>query len=157
MQSKMSEYEKSPEGPNKAHFKALQSFEGFWSRKSTYSPVFCLACSVAPSQIVIPCKHSLCELCYRNFCSPIARSESLLTICSPLVCETCPLGCSQPHWDSFKVLLPPPTASARTLCLDGGGVKAVVMLQVLAKLLDLIGLDTPLQTYFDFICGTSAG
>ena len=47
------------------------------------------------------------------------------------------------------------------LSLDGGGMRSVIMCHILAaieaRMEELSGLNQPLQTYFDYIAGTSAG
>lgn len=52
----------------------------------------------------------------------------------------------------------PPTAGARVLSLDGGGVRGVIPLIFLSHLQSLLSqLECPIQEFFDFVCGTSAG
>ena len=45
----------------------------------------------------------------------------------------------------------------RILALDGGGVRGLIQLEVLAMLEEEIGLDLPLRRFFDLIVGTSIG
>lgn len=45
----------------------------------------------------------------------------------------------------------------RVLCLDGGGIKGVYSASFLAKLDEILNLQSPLADYFDLIVGTSTG
>ena len=45
----------------------------------------------------------------------------------------------------------------RILALDGGGVRGLIQLEVLAMLEEEIGLNLPLRCFFDLIVGTSIG
>lgn len=52
----------------------------------------------------------------------------------------------------------PPTAGARILSLDGGGIRGIILLVMLQKLEGrLCGFGLPIRSFFDFVCGTSAG
>src|SRR5205814_7260003 len=53
--------------------------------------------------------------------------------------------------------LKPPTAGVRILCIDGGGVRGIIPLNVMALLQILAGQDFHVQDLFDLKFGTSAG
>jgi len=55
------------------------------------------------------------------------------------------------------VKVKPPTATARLLSIDGGGVRGIIPLIILQALEERIGLPYPVYGNFDFIFGTSAG
>ncbi|KAL9078313.1 MAG: hypothetical protein Q9157_002776 [Trypethelium eluteriae] len=60
--------------------------------------------------------------------------------------------------DPWTFQFVPPTAGARILSLDGGGIRGVVPLVYLRKIEEHIsGFGAPIQDYFDLVCGTSAG
>ncbi|KPA36561.1 patatin phospholipase [Fusarium langsethiae] len=56
-----------------------------------------------------------------------------------------------------RIRVRPDTATARVLSLDGGGVRAVVPLEFLRALEELVGLPCPIQRHFDVVFGTSSG
>ena len=64
--------------------------------------------------------------------------------------ETCWI---QPHVIKFKHK----GAGTRTLCLDGGGIRGIVELEVLRATEQAIGGEIPVQAFFDLIVGTSTG
>ncbi|KAJ8121312.1 hypothetical protein ONZ43_g2202 [Nemania bipapillata] len=70
----------------------------------------------------------------------------------------CPLHVREviasPPW---VIVTKPRYAGARTLCLDGGGVRGIVQLQVLRELEKILGSDLPIQLFFDLIVGTDFG
>jgi hypothetical protein len=68
--------------------------------------------------------------------------------------DKCPL-CVQPC--NVCVRTKPPTAGARVLSIDGGGIRAVIPIQFLRALESALDLDMPIQEHFDFAYGTSSG
>ncbi len=66
--------------------------------------------------------------------------------------------CSE-HWPEHGKLvrLKPRCAGVRILTLDGGGIRGIIELALLEKLHSRIGLDVPLQDFFDLVMGTSTG
>jgi len=151
MQESMIQYENASDGPNKAHLHALRGHSSYW--KNIFPSKTCFGCLEAPCEIFLPCRHALCELCYRNLGSPIAQSQ--LSYSGPISCTACPF-CGV-TWGSFEVILPPPTAGARVLSLDGGGIRGICELVVLQDLQKTIDLPIPFHCFFDQMLGTSIG
>ncbi|CAG0916306.1 unnamed protein product [Notodromas monacha] len=61
--------------------------------------------------------------------------------------------------DRFKdriISVPSPRGSAKILCLDGGGIRGLLTLQMLMCIEDAVG-KYPLNLLFDWVCGTSTG
>ncbi|PVH90449.1 FabD/lysophospholipase-like protein, partial [Periconia macrospinosa] len=95
-----------------------------------------------------PCGHVFCECC----CTELGQPQEL--DCYLYSFTTCPL-CVQPC--AVSVRIKPPTAGARVLTIDGGGIRAVIPIQFLRALEAALGLDMPVQEHFDFAYGTSSG
>ncbi len=149
MKETMQRYEDAAEGPNKAHFRSIGQHSQYW--KNVLPKRTCLACLEAGNPIFLPCNHILCETCYRKQGS----SATQLSYCGPIPCRICTFCKAQ--WDRFEVILPPPTAGARVLSLDGGGIKGIVELLTLQHLDQIINLPIPFHYFFDQMLGTSIG
>lgn len=152
MQECMTRYENASDGPNKAHLGGLIRHSSYW--KHVFPMEACFGCLEVPLEIFLPCGHGLCELCYRNKGSPLG-SQSQLSYCGAISCTAC-LFCGV-EWNSFEVILPPPTAGARVLSLDGGGIRGICELVVLRDLQKKIDLPIPFYCFFDQMLGTSIG
>ncbi|KAH6704320.1 patatin-like phospholipase-like protein [Leptodontidium sp. MPI-SDFR-AT-0119] len=107
----------------------------------------CLVCIRARPQYRLPCGHIICDNCVRLN----GEKRDVWDFHIPH-CFLCGL---ETAGTVFKVR--PPTATARLLCIDGGGVRGIIPLIVLQALEELVGLPYPVQGNFDFIFGTSAG
>ncbi|KAJ3460552.1 hypothetical protein MRS44_011419 [Fusarium solani] len=112
----------------------------------------CLAClSNAPTNM-LPCtphEHGICEDCIRRY-NPRTGEASVIRM------NACPLGClfSTTPWN---IRVKPRTAGARILALDGGGVRGIVELVILAKIEKAVGFGIRIQDLFDLVIGTSTG
>ena len=101
---------------------------------------------------VFQCRHAICNVCVQRFSSLTLTAKHSFTL---LCCVLC--GCKQPK-DCRVFQLVPPTAGIRTLCIDGGGVRSVILLMFLKHLKDeLNGLGGTVSDCFDYVCSTSAG
>lgn len=122
------------------HLDTLGKNSGFL-RSQEYGPL-CFFCFARPWTRLLKCnKHGVCDECW-----PPVR-ERLAQRC--MICDT-------------KVTAPTrrihrEEERGRILALDGGGVKGLIQLEVLAMLEEEIGLDLPLRRFFDLIVGTSIG
>ena len=126
------------------HQRTLCTTKPNWS--STHSKKTCLVCIRARPQYRLPCGHIICEKCVRLNGDQRDVWDFHIPHC---------FLCGQTAGALFKVT--PPTATARLLCIDGGGVRGIIPLMVLQALEELVGLPYPVQGNFDFIFGTSAG
>jgi hypothetical protein len=109
----------------------------------------CLAClTTAVPEHKLPCEHMLCESCCSELSERSVEDPSLHRI------DACPLCAAKCE---FLVRIRPATAGVRVLSLDGGGIRAKVVLQFLQALELEIGIDMPVQENFDFGFGTSSG
>ncbi len=117
----------------------------------------CYGCLFGRPEYAFPCQHVLCAACLEDFdqTDPEERYPGVF------VHKRCVI-CAAPKWDIHQVWphkthVRPDLAGLRVLALDGGGVRGIVQLAVLARLERDIGLDLPIGRFFDFIIGTSAG
>ncbi|KAK0734363.1 hypothetical protein B0T26DRAFT_67305 [Lasiosphaeria miniovina] len=113
----------------------------------------CLACLSNCPTNVLPCiqrQHAICEDCIRWHTAPSLSVGCVMTI------DSCPLGCQfrEPPW---RVRVKPKEAQSRILVLDGGGIRGVVELAILSRLMGEIRFDIPIQQLFDLVIGTSTG
>lgn len=122
------------------HLDTLSKYDVFL-RFQEYGPL-CFFCFARPWTRLSKCKnHGVCDQCW-----PPLR-ERLRHRC--MLCDT------QVATTSRKV--DREVERGRILALDGGGVKGLIQLEVLAMLEEEIGLDLPLRYFFDLIVGTSIG
>lgn len=111
----------------------------------------CLSCLLRQPEKRLQCGHALCDTCVRTFGSSVSNGLHVFGF------DTCPLCGCQHSRGNFELI--PPTAGIRILTLDGGGVRGIVTLVILKRLEEqlIASLGLPIQSYFDFVCGTSAG
>ncbi|EXK77612.1 hypothetical protein FOQG_17687 [Fusarium oxysporum f. sp. raphani 54005] len=112
----------------------------------------CLSClSNTPTNMLpcIPQQHGVCEDCIKRY-NPITGEESLIRMSS------CPLGCSLTN-APWTIRVKPQTAGARILALDGGGIRGIVEIVILAEIEEAVGLGIRIQELFDLVIGTSTG
>ncbi|KAM7188967.1 hypothetical protein V8F33_010301 [Rhypophila sp. PSN 637] len=120
----------------------------------------CLSCLSNCPTNVLPCdhrrqryvnsrrQHAVCEDCIRWHTAPPQSAGCVIAV------ESCPLGCQfrEPPW---MIRVKPIEAQSRILVLDGGGIRGVVELVILSRLMDEIKFDIPIQQLFDLVIGTS--
>ncbi|PVH90053.1 hypothetical protein DM02DRAFT_548490, partial [Periconia macrospinosa] len=124
----------------------LCEFQPWLTRLTTYR--FCPACLSGMPEHRFPCGHVFCECCCTELGQPQELDSYLYSF------TACPL-CVQPC--AVSVRIKPPTAGARVLTIDGGGIRAVIPIQFLRALEAALDLDMPVQEHFDFAYGTSSG
>ena len=107
----------------------------------------CLCCIQASPENHFTCGHSICDVCVRIFGRPVLEAEYVYMLDKCVFCS----------YGTLQVALKPPTAGARILSVDGGGIRGVVPLEFLASLQETIGPDCPIQDLFDLAFGTSSG
>lgn len=90
----------------------------------------CLLCLCHPPEHVLPCGHSMCDICVCIFGTQARGAEYHFDLSACLVClETF----------SLTIWLLPPTKRPTILVLDGGGICGVVTLGFLKALEEQIG------------------
>ncbi|KAF1847324.1 uncharacterized protein K460DRAFT_278260 [Cucurbitaria berberidis CBS 394.84] len=112
----------------------------------------CFSCLRELAEHPLPCGHVLCTPCIKSYGKPDANLSYSYAMAS------CPLHQADTvfpvHWPVF---FKPPLAGVRILSLDGGGVRGVVILEVLSRIQQELGNQIPIQDFFDLIIGTSTG
>ena len=137
MCSATAEYEQVGSNWKIAHFGRLGSHYQFWER--THSNRICFMCMITPCQIILPCRHTLCERCYRAFGT---QPTSFTTFSTPVTYDVCPF-CRKKWNEPVQVLLRPPTGQLIVLALDGGGIKGIVAIATMLFLESSINLGIP--------------
>jgi len=108
----------------------------------------CLACMHAVPEHKLPCGHLICERCFTYLGSCSHADPHLYKL------NCCPF-CFQSFEANMRVR--PATAGLRVLSIDGGGIRAAIPIQFLCALENAVGLDMPIQEFFDLAYGTSSG
>ncbi|KAI0122402.1 FabD/lysophospholipase-like protein [Daldinia grandis] len=111
---------------------------------------FCLCCLRELPECALPCGHVLCLPCAQIYGTRTSRTTIEISRCPLHVRDII----ANPPW---VIVTKPRYAGARVLCLDGGGVRGIILLQVLAEIEKVLGPDLPIQLFFDLIVGTNSG
>ncbi|KAI2616839.1 FabD/lysophospholipase-like protein [Hypoxylon sp. NC1633] len=110
----------------------------------------CLCCLRELPECALPCGHVLCFPCIQTYGTRTSRTTVEITRCPLHVRDVI----ASPPW---VITTKPRHAGARVLCLDGGGIRGVIQLQVLLEIEKVLGPDLPIQLFFDLIVGTNTG
>lgn len=127
------------------HMNNLQQMKSYWACLKSNNT--CLTCLRRKPEYALSCGHSMCEICIQIFGDKRSVAECQFHL---QACVLCAVG-------NITVTLKPPTAGIRLLTIDGGGIRGVVPLEFLGMLQKVIGVDCPLQDFFDLAFGTSSG
>lgn len=130
------------------HRSSLLCFKDRWKRIQSSST--CLVCLRRRPQYSLPCGHCICENCVIVFGYCCQDDPWILTINSCILC-----GTDLP--EALTVKVHPPTAGVSVLCIDGGGTRGVVPLELMKRIQDQIGLPIPFQKFFRVAFGISSG
>lgn len=128
------------------HQHTLRMHRKYWTQAQSNST--CLTCLRRAPEHVYPCGHSVCDMCVEIFGELLAEEVEGLYVTHCLLCE---------NEADILVKIKPATASIRVLCIDGGGTRGVMPLEILVILQELVGDDVPLYDIFDLGVGTSSG
>ncbi|KAF2735254.1 FabD/lysophospholipase-like protein [Polyplosphaeria fusca] len=112
----------------------------------------CFCCLMQPPQHTLPCGHVLCTPCIKSYGKQQNENKFIFQL------DHCPLHrlvsqWQKPHLIRFK----PDHAGTRLLCLDGGGMRGIVELEVLRSIQAQFNNKIPIRAFFDLIVGTSTG
>ncbi|GAW12462.1 hypothetical protein ANO14919_018310 [Xylariales sp. No.14919] len=110
----------------------------------------CLCCLRELPECALPCGHVLCLPCVEIYGYRTSRTTIEINRCPIHVRDVI----ASPPW---VIVTKPRFAGARTLCLDGGGIRGIIQLHVLRELERILGPDLPIQLFFDLIVGTDFG
>ena len=122
---------------------------GFW--QTAKSNKACFACLQSVPDHALPCGHVFCEQCVKDFGRSSEDQRSCIEITQCVLCLS--------EWLTPPQLirLKPKFAGIRVLTLDGGGIRGIVELAILAEIERRVGLGIPIRDMFDLIVGTSTG
>ncbi|TGJ81236.1 hypothetical protein E0Z10_g7507 [Xylaria hypoxylon] len=110
----------------------------------------CLCCLRELPECALPCGHVLCLPCVEIYGYRTSRTTIEINRCPIHVRDVI----ASPPW---VIVTKPRFAGARTLCLDGGGIRGIIQLHVLRELEKILGPELPVQLFFDLIVGTDFG
>ncbi|KAI0966660.1 hypothetical protein F4678DRAFT_475768 [Xylaria arbuscula] len=110
----------------------------------------CLCCLRELPECALPCGHVLCLPCVEIYGCRTSKTTIEINRCPIHVRDVI----ASPPW---VIVTKPRFAGARTLCLDGGGIRGIIQLHVLRELEKILGPDLPIQLFFDLIVGTDFG
>lgn len=128
-----------------AHLKEMRPLLADYRNSKT-----CLACLMRAPERMLTCGHSFCDICVRIFGRRDDHERTHYTFVACLMCED--------HVQDRFMIMHPPTAAARILSIDRGGIRGVIPLTMIRQIMLRLGnFGLPLADYFDFACGTSAG
>jgi hypothetical protein len=132
------------------HTSSLERFRDQWEGIESSDTCFC--CMLRRPQYDLPCGHCVCENCVVLFGGDWDDQED------PWVfhvrrCFLCPHKIA----NAIAVRVHPPTAGAGVLCMDGGGVRGIVLLLLMEQIQDSIDLPIPLQRFVKVAFGVSIG
>jgi hypothetical protein len=123
--------------PADIHLDTLSRYQHRWLTIRTRS--VCLSClrRRGPPH-TLPCGHMICSNCVRMFygCSEDDPFVFLLKRC---------LLCQADMPEELRVRMHPPTAGIGVFCVDGGGVRGVMPLQIIKQMKDYI--DLPISPF----------
>ncbi|KAF4486799.1 Calcium-independent phospholipase A2-gamma [Colletotrichum fructicola Nara gc5] len=129
------------------HRQLVAAFAEDWARLRSDST--CFHCLRRRPQFFPECGHGQCENCVKVFGIASAADPWLVEVDECILCG---------QTICMQVRVKPDTASARVLCIDGGGTRGKYPLKLLKQLEDDIGLPGhPVQQNFDVVFGTSSG
>lgn len=113
----------------------------------------CLACLQFAPDHVLSCGHMLCTDCVKDFGVPLDTRRYCYRMQSCILCGNAEI-------DNDKqdlVQLDSRFGGARILTLDGGGIRGIVELAILEKIMKHVAFKVPIRELFDLVVGTSTG
>ncbi|TLD11516.1 hypothetical protein PspLS_11449 [Pyricularia sp. CBS 133598] len=130
------------------HSKNLARFANKWAViKSSDTCLVCLR--RRPLYDLCP-GHTICDNCVRVFGLCADDDPSVWTF------EKC-LLCQNRLSEKTRIRIHPPTAGVGVLCLDGGGVRGTLVLEILKRIEERVNLPVPLQRFVKIAFGISSG
>ena len=122
---------------------------GFWT--TAKSNKACFACLQSVPDHALPCGHVFCEQCIKDFGRSSEEQRYCVEVTQCVLCLSSWLTAPQ------QIRLKPKFAGVRVLTLDGGGIRGIAELAILAEIERRVGLGIPIRDMFDLIVGTSTG
>ena len=130
------------------HRAHLQQSRSRWNK--IHSTSTCLSCLQRRPQYSLPCNHIVCENCVVVFGDCCVDDPWIYEVHR---CWLCGLDTN----GAVSIRVQPPTSGAGVLCIDGGGARGIIPLQMLKRIQTSVGLPMPLQRFFKVAFGISSG
>ncbi|EGY18680.1 phospholipase [Verticillium dahliae VdLs.17] len=130
------------------HLRLLRRFKSHWLR--IHSTRLCLSCLSHVPQYGLSCGHVHCEACVWDYGRP-SDEDPWVTLYGQ--CHLCDTLLSE----EAVIRRHPPTAGVGVFCLDGGGVRGIVSLEILKRIHEAIKLPIPLTRFIKIFFGISSG
>lgn len=129
---------------------ANEFYSGVGSADRIFSHATCFCCLMDVPEHPLPCGHVVCTACVQTY----GKATSKCVIEMPY----CPMHMDDTRWPKPHVIkFKHKGAGTRILCLDGGGIRGIVELEVLRAIEQALGGEMRVQDFFDLIVGTSTG
>ncbi|PSN59126.1 hypothetical protein BS50DRAFT_594903 [Corynespora cassiicola Philippines] len=134
------------------HANINEFYRGFGGAQNFINHSTCFCCLADLAEHPLPCGHILCTRCIKGF------GTAHKTVSGVYFVSSCPLHHRGPVFQvPWQVSFKPQLAGVRVLSLDGGGMRGIVILEVLRKLQEELGNSIPILDFFDLVAGTSTG
>ncbi|RSL43697.1 hypothetical protein CEP54_014972 [Fusarium duplospermum] len=130
------------------HIETLSYYKSHWL--NIHSTSVCLACLRRIPSYDLPCGHMICGNCVRVFGEESKDDPYVFVVQRCLLCQV-----AMP--EDICIRMHPPTVGAGILCIDGGGVRGTMPLQIMKRIKDRIALPIPLQRFIKVAFGISSG
>jgi hypothetical protein len=129
----------------------FRDFDAIWRRISSNKT--CFTCLQVVPDHVMPCGHVYCSLCVQEFGQQSEWYERAWVMSGCVLCRARFLESPQ------LIRLKPRCAGVRILSLDGGGIRGIMEIALLEKLINKVNLNhtNPVPELFDLVIGTSTG
>ncbi|KAF4451419.1 putative patatin-like phospholipase [Fusarium austroafricanum] len=134
--------------PADIHIENLGRHKCHWLK--VYSNSVCLACLRRRPIYDLPCGHVICGNCVRVFGETSKKEPYVFHVRRCFLCQAV-----MPK--DLCVRMHPPTAGVGILCIDGGGIRGIMPLQIIKRIRDRIDLPIPFQRFIKVAFGISSG
>ncbi|KAM9873298.1 hypothetical protein VDGL01_12624, partial [Verticillium dahliae] len=128
------------------HLRLLRRFKPHWLR--IHSSRLCLSCLSHVPQYGFSCGHVHCEACVWDYGRPSDDDPWVTLYAQCHLCDTL-------LREEAVIRRHPPTAGVGVFCLDGGGVRGIVSLEILKRIHEAIKLPIPLTRFIKIFFGIS--
>ena len=122
----------------------------FWQKAKSNKT--CFTCLQSVPDHALPCGHVYCEHCITEFGHTDESQRYCIEMARCVLCLA-----EWPTKPPQLIQIKPKCAGVRVLTLDGGGIRGIVELAILAEIERRVGLGVPIRALFDLIVGTSTG
>ncbi|SCN98200.1 uncharacterized protein FFNC_10015 [Fusarium fujikuroi] len=134
--------------PAEIHIENLDRSRSHW--QDVYSNSVCLACLRRMPIYDLPCGHVICGNCVSVFGEESKKEPYLFFVRRCFLCQVV-----MPK--DLCIRMHPPTAGAGIICIDGGGIRGIMPLQIIKRIKDRINLPIPFQRFIKVAFGISSG